>query len=122
MPSMIANNYGRVVNVSTIIASLAKVGDFIAAGISAPSYSMSKVALNMFTVSLAHDVKKHNILVNAYHPGVVDSDMSKGIPPTVPRVTPDQGAVTALWLANLPAAKDSPNGAFFDDHGKPLPW
>lgn len=62
------------------------------------AYGISKAAVIALTRILARDNKKDNVLINACCPGFVATDMSsfKG------NKTPEQGAVTPVYLATLP--------------------
>jgi NAD(P)-dependent dehydrogenase (short-subunit alcohol dehydrogenase family) len=67
VPLMKAQNYGRIVNVSTEMASLASMSsDYYPL---APSYRLSKVGLNDLTALWAKELQGTNILINAYSPG-----------------------------------------------------
>ncbi len=81
-----------------------------------PSYTVSKTALNAFTVKLAAELEDTGILVNAVCPGLVatspEAEAAGGRP--VP-----EGAASVVWAATLPDG--GPTGGFFRD-GKPLPW
>jgi NAD(P)-dependent dehydrogenase (short-subunit alcohol dehydrogenase family) len=99
--------YGRVVNVSSQLGSLAGMG----AGY--PTYRISKAALNALTRILAAELRGTGILVNSAHPGWVRTEMGG---PQAP-LSPEQGAETIVRLATLP--DDGPTGGFF--HGpRPL--
>lgn len=101
--------YGRVVNVSSQAGQLTTMGNY------APSYSISKTALNALTVMFAAAIHGGDIKINAMCPGWVRTDMGG---PNAHR-SPEQGAETILWLATLP--KDGPTGGFYRDQ-KPLAW
>jgi NAD(P)-dependent dehydrogenase (short-subunit alcohol dehydrogenase family) len=109
IPWMREAGYGRVVNVSTELASLNSMGEGY------PTYRISKTALNALTRITAAELKGTNVLVNAGSPGWVRTDMGG---PEAPR-TVEEGADTIVWLATLP--DDGPTGGFFQDR-KPLPW
>lgn len=109
VPLMQRVAYGRVVNVSSGLGQLSKMG----AG--SPAYRVSKTALNAFTATLAAEVKSNGILVNAMSPGWVRTDMGG---PDAPRGV-EEGAETAIWLAMLPST--GPTGRFFRDR-KVIPW
>jgi len=70
LPVMIAQNGGKVVNVSSTTAKTAHKN-------AAPSYGASKAGVNYLTMHLAHEMAKHNIHVNAVCPGPVETDMSE---------------------------------------------
>ena len=96
---------GRIVNVSTEMAALSTMaGDFYPP---APSYRVSKVALNAITVLLARELAADGILVNAYSPGWLRTEMGGADAP----FSAEEGAETAAWLATLP--DDGSTGGFF---------
>ena len=68
---MVANQGGRVINISSIVASTGYPGLSV--------YSASKAALLGFTRSLAREVGSLGITVNAVAPGFVDTDMTHGL-------------------------------------------
>ncbi len=111
--------YGRIVNVSTEMASLQQIPqDFYP---TAPSYRMSKVGLNAMTTLLAKELKDTNILVNNYSPGWMKTDMGGEDAP----YTTEEGAETAVYLATLPDGGSQ--GGFFAEMRKfggavVLPW
>lgn len=109
LPTMQDQRYGRVVNLTTHMASLSTM----TAG--SPAYRISKTALNALTRVLADELREHNILVNAASPGTVTTRMNYGSATQ----QPEQAAGTLVWLATLP--DDGPTGGLF--HGRdPLPW
>ena len=69
--SMLRNRLGRIVNISSIIASTGFNGLSV--------YAASKAALNGFTKSLSRELGKVNITVNAVAPGYMETNMSAGI-------------------------------------------
>ncbi len=113
LPYMKKNGYGRIVNQSSTLGSL----DFISngGGTSAPSYCLSKAALNAITALYASDLGRGNIKINSASPGWVRTRMGGD---SAPR-SPEEGADTAVWLATLP--KNGPSGGFFKDR-KPIAW
>ncbi len=119
LPLMRAQNYGRIVNVSTEMASLTTMAsDYYPL---APSYRLSKVGLNGLTTLLAKELQGTNILVNAYSPGWIQTDMGGSDAP----FTADEGAETAVYLATLPLG--GAQGQFFAEMRKfggaiALPW
>ncbi|PZU95774.1 MAG: short-chain dehydrogenase [Pseudanabaena sp.] len=119
IPLMQVNNYGRIVNVSTEMASLNSMGsDYYPL---APSYRLSKVGLNGLTAIFAKELQGTNILINAYSPGWMKTDMGGSDAP----FTADEGAETAVYLATLPDGGSQ--GGFFAEMRKfggaiALPW
>jgi NAD(P)-dependent dehydrogenase (short-subunit alcohol dehydrogenase family) len=109
LPGMRRNRYGRIVNLSSELGHLAKMGR------GWPAYRMSKAALNALTRTTAAEVAADGIKVNALCPGRVRTDMGG---PDADR-TPEQGADTVVWLAMLP--DDGPTGGFFRDRA-PIAW
>jgi NAD(P)-dependent dehydrogenase (short-subunit alcohol dehydrogenase family) len=109
IPRMRANDYGRIVNVSSELGQMAQMGG------GRPAYRASKAALNAFTRTAAADLAETGIKVNAMAPGWVQTDMG-GAEAERPV---EEGADTAVWLSML--ADDGPTGGFFMDR-KPIPW
>jgi NAD(P)-dependent dehydrogenase (short-subunit alcohol dehydrogenase family) len=109
LPSMRSAGYGRIVNMSSNMASLT-----LTESDESPAYRISKAALNMLTVLLAAEVRAEGILVNAASPGYTRTDMSPNATRSV-----EQGADTPVWLATLPP--DGPSGGYFYERA-PLPW
>ena len=117
VPLMQKGRYGRIVNVSSTLGSLAEMADPNSpyAGFPGPSYRLSKAALNSLTLLFARELKSHGILVNSCCPGWVRTDMGG---PDAP-LSVEQGADTAVWLATLP--DDGPTGGFFRER-RPIAW
>ena len=109
VPGMKERGYGRIVNISSMLAQLKDMGPL------KPGYRMSKTALNALTRVVAAEVGPANIKVNTMSPGWVKTDMG-GM--DAPR-TVAEGADTAVWLATLP--DDGPSGGFFESR-KAIPW
>ncbi len=111
IPLMRDNGYGRVVNLSTELASLEpmELGSTLA-------YRTSKTALNALTRLLALELKdESNIKINAACPGWVKTEL--GGPDAI--YTVEEGADTPLWLATL--SDDGPSGGLFRQR-EPYPW
>jgi NAD(P)-dependent dehydrogenase (short-subunit alcohol dehydrogenase family) len=108
LPLLRASGHGRIVNVSSEVASLTNMGG------GTPAYTASKAALNALTRMLAAELRSERILVNAVCPGWVATDMggAGGRPVR-------DGAAGAVWAATLPDG--GPSGGFFRD-GRALPW
>ncbi len=107
----------RIVNLSSVLASLALHGD-PNSGIydkKAFAYDASKTALNAFTVHLAQELADTKIKVNSAHPGWVKTDMGG---PAAPMELAD-GGKTSVQLATL--GDNGPTGGFFH-LGERLPW
>jgi NAD(P)-dependent dehydrogenase (short-subunit alcohol dehydrogenase family) len=117
LPLLKQSEAGRIVNVSSELASLAQNTnpDFEFRHIKLLAYNSSKTALNAVTIQFAHELKDTSIKVNAADPGYTATDFNnhRGTQ------TVEQGARAAVWLATLPAS--GPTGGFFNAAG-PLPW
>jgi NAD(P)-dependent dehydrogenase (short-subunit alcohol dehydrogenase family) len=117
LPLLRKSDSGRVVNLSSILASLtlhATKGSPIYEA-KTFAYDASKAALNSFTIHLAHELRATKIKVNSAHPGWVKTDMGgEGAQMEIV-----DGAKTSVQLATLPA--DGPTGGYFH-MGETLPW
>lgn len=117
LPLLKKSDAGRIVNLSSILGSLtlhATPGSPIYEA-KVFAYDTTKVALNSYTIHLAHALKDTKIKVNSAHPGWVKTDMGTDAAP----MELVDGAKTSVELATLPA--DGPTGGFFH-MGQPLPW
>ena len=117
LPLLKKSDAGRIVNLSSILGSLtlhAMPGSPIYEA-KVFAYDTTKVALNSYTIHLAHALKDTKIKVNSAHPGWVKTDMGTDAAP----MELVDGAKTSVELATLPA--DGPTGGFFH-MGQPLPW
>lgn len=117
LPLLKKSDAGRIVNLSSILASLSLHADDTSPiyGSKSFAYNASKTALNQFTVHLAATLKDTNIKVNSAHPGWVKTDMGGDIAPMSVKV----GAKTSVDLATLD--DDGPTGKYIH-LGKELPW
>jgi len=117
LPLLRAAERARVVNVSSGLGSIAINNDpntpFYHVKIL--GYNASKVALNMFTVDLAYDLRDTKIKVNSVSPGFVDTDMNNHTGTD----TVEEGAIAIVRLAQLP--DDGPTGSFIHKDGT-YPW
>jgi 3-oxoacyl-[acyl-carrier protein] reductase len=69
---MMANGTGRIVNMASIVASIGYSGLSV--------YGATKASMIGFTRSLAREVGRTGVNVNAIAPGFVDTDMTHGMP------------------------------------------
>lgn len=68
---MMREKYGRIVNMSSIVGLRGNVGQ--------ANYAASKAGIIGLTKTLAAEVAKRNITVNAVAPGFIDTDMTKAV-------------------------------------------
>lgn len=68
---MIANNFGRIINISSIFGKLSKEKRSL--------YSISKFGLHGLTVSLAAELSERGILTNTVSPGFINTDLTRKI-------------------------------------------
>lgn len=107
----------RVVNVSSMIGSLANISDpdWFAYGINTLGYSSSKTALNNLTIAFAKEFNGPKWKINAACPGWVKTDLGgEDAPGEV-----EDGARIYVTLATLP--EGGPTGQFFNQNG-PISW
>jgi len=102
------NEYGRVVNVSSVMGAPNDMGG------GSPAYRVSKMALNALTRILASELRGSGILVNLVCPGCVRTNMGGS---SVSRPV-EEGADTLVQAATLP--NNGPTGGFFRDR-RPIP-
>jgi NAD(P)-dependent dehydrogenase (short-subunit alcohol dehydrogenase family) len=117
LPLLMKSESGRIVNVSSILGSVS-----LQATKGSPTYSTklfaynaSKAALNILTISLAHELRHTKIKVNSAHPGWVKTDLGGSAAP----MSVTDGAKTEVELATL--GEDGPTGGFFHV-GKSIAW
>ncbi len=101
----------RVVNMTSRMGSL---DDNTSGGYY--GYRMSKAALNMATRSLAVDLKSRGIVVIAMHPGMVQTDMTRGFGMLTP-----EASVTGINQVLEKLSMDQ-TGLFLHYQGTTLPW
>ncbi len=118
IPHMIAQNYGRIVNIASIAG---KEGNP-----NASAYSASKAGVIGFTKSLAKELAKTNITVNAVTPAAVRTPIFDQMPQAhidfmlakIPKArfgTVDEVANLVCWLASEECSFST--GAVFDVSG-----
>ena len=69
---MIKARQGRIINISSVVASTGNAGQV--------NYAAAKAGLGGLTRSLAREVASRNITVNAVAPGFIETDMTDGLP------------------------------------------
>jgi 3-oxoacyl-[acyl-carrier protein] reductase len=100
---MLRQGWGRIVNVSSVLASRAGRGQV--------GYAASKGGVNAFTVALARELGPRGVTVNAIAPGLIETDMSRPfIGTAAPKIRewipmrrvgrPEEVAALAVFLAS----------------------
>lgn len=74
-PNMIQNNFGRIINTSSIVGLYGNYGQ--------SNYAATKAGVIALTKTWARELGKNNITVNAVAPGFIATDMIKTIPEKV---------------------------------------
>lgn len=104
LPHMKQNNWGRVVNISSIFGKISKEFRF--------AYSSSKFGLDGMTIALSAEVSRFGILANCVAPGFVDTELThtvlseeqiKNLMNQVPMkrlAKPEEIAKLVLWLCS----------------------
>ena len=75
MESMIAQKYGRIINISSFVGQAGNFGQ--------ANYSASKGGIIAFTKTAAIELAKYNVTVNALAPGFTLTDMLAKVPDNV---------------------------------------
>ncbi len=94
---------GRIISISSVVALMGNIGQC--------NYAASKAGLIGFTKSLAREVARRGITVNAIAPGFIATEMTQAIPPEVAEQivegipvgrmgAPEDIAAAALYLAS----------------------
>jgi len=104
---MLRRGWGRIINVSSVLASRAGRGQV--------GYAASKGGVNAFTVALASELGPRGVTVNATAPGLIETDMSRPfIGMAAPKIRewipmrrvgrPEEVAALAVFLASEEAS------------------
>ena len=111
------SKHGRIVNVSSILGSIAIAKDptNFFSKINALSYSSSKTAVNHITVIYAKALEEFGIKVNSADPGYTATDINNNSG----HQTVEVGAQSTVFLATLP--DDGPTASYYNKDGV-LPW
>ena len=69
LPAMVEAGWGRVINMTSIVGQTGNFGQ--------ANYAVSKGGLIAFTMTLAREVARKGVTVNAVAPGFIETDMTK---------------------------------------------
>jgi acetoacetyl-CoA reductase len=75
LPYMLERQHGKIVNISSFVAMAGNVGQ--------ANYAATKAGIIGFTKSVALEVSRHGITVNAVCPGFTETDMLWEVPETI---------------------------------------
>ena len=91
MRPMIKARYGRVINVASVVGPRANPGQ--------ANYAAAKAGLIGMTKTIAHEVARRGVTVNAVAPGFIETDMTKDVPEAVKEAVPARRAGTPEEVA-----------------------
>ncbi len=83
VPSMVKARYGRIVNVSSVVAHVGNPGQV--------NYAAAKAGLEGLTQSLARELASRNVTVNCVAPGFIDTDMTRALDDAAARALAGSG-------------------------------
>jgi len=72
LPAMIELGWGRIINISSIVGQMGNFGQ--------ANYAVTKAGAIAFTKTLAREVARRGVTVNAVAPGFIQTDMLKDMP------------------------------------------
>jgi 3-oxoacyl-[acyl-carrier protein] reductase len=113
MRPMIRARFGRIVNVASVVGPRANVGQ--------ANYAAAKAGLIGLTKTVAAEVARRGVTVNAVAPGYIETEMTKDVPEAVLEAvparragTPDEVAAAVRFLASDAAAYVTGTTLFVD--------
>ena len=107
LPSMVEAGWGRVINMASIVGQTGNFGQ--------ANYAVTKGGLIAFTMTLAREVARKGVTVNAVAPGFIETDMTKDLSETALAVVnsmtplgrlgkPEEVAAAVVFLASPQAS------------------
>jgi 3-oxoacyl-[acyl-carrier protein] reductase len=73
--TMMRQHAGRIINISSVVGQMGNAGQ--------ANYAASKAGIIGFSKSLSRELAVRNITVNVVAPGLIDTDMTRGLPENV---------------------------------------
>jgi 3-oxoacyl-(acyl-carrier-protein) reductase len=106
LPTILQRGWGRIINISSVVGQEGNFGQ--------ANYAASKGAILSFTMTLARELGRKGVTVNAVAPGFIETDMTHDLPDAVKQQVvamtplarmgrPEEVAAAAVFLAT-PAA------------------
>ncbi|HEY8066894.1 MAG TPA: SDR family oxidoreductase [Methylosinus sp.] len=113
-PLLLRSDDARIVNISTDLAALGQASnsDSPFDAVLAPSYRVSKAALNMLALTWAKRLRDTNVSVSVCSPGWCRTGLDSLIDSSKAPYSAEEGADTAVWLA-LDVERSAQHGRFF---------
>jgi 3-oxoacyl-[acyl-carrier protein] reductase len=101
---MIASRFGRVINIASVVGPKANPGQ--------ANYAASKAGLIGLTKTVAAEVARRGVTVNAVAPGVIATDLTEQLPETLLRGVPARRAGSPEEVADCVAFLASERAAY----------
>ncbi len=98
--SMMKARFGRIINISSVVAAIGNAGQ--------SNYAAAKAGMEGFTRALARELGARNITVNCVAPGFIDTDMTRKLGDTQ-----RQGLLNQIPLRRLGDVQDIATAVLF---------
>jgi len=104
VPHMLRGGGGRIVNIASVVGQRANPGQ--------ANYAASKAGLVAFTQTVAAEVAKRSVTVNAVAPGLIETDMTAGVEERLRALVPAGRAGTPAEVAACVRFLVSPGASY----------